>query len=72
MLEREDFVLGMVQQSLYQRAAAVDAPTNVEMETFAMAVILKVLSNTLLVTIKDNVIAVQYCWSSPFFSPLLE
>ena len=62
MLEREDFVLGMVQQSLYQRAAAVDAPANAEMETFAMAVILKVLSNTLLVTLyQDNVIAVQYC-----------
>jgi hypothetical protein len=39
MLEREDFVTGMVQQSLYQLAAAVDAQTNAEMETFAMAVI---------------------------------
>ncbi len=37
MLEREDFVIGMVKTSLYQRAAAVDA-TNAEMETFAMAV----------------------------------
>jgi hypothetical protein len=39
MLEREDFVIGMVQPSLYQRAAAMDAPTNAEIETFAMAVI---------------------------------
>ena len=39
MLEREDFVIGMVQQSLYQPAATVDAQTNAEMETFAMAVI---------------------------------
>jgi hypothetical protein len=39
MLEREDFVMGMVQQSLYQHAAAVDAPTNAEMETFVVAVI---------------------------------
>jgi hypothetical protein len=28
MLEREDFVIGMGQQSLYQPAAAVDAQTN--------------------------------------------
>jgi hypothetical protein len=61
MLKREDFVLGMVQQSLYQRAAAMDAPTNAEMEIFEMAVILKVLSNTLLVTLyQDNIIALQY------------
>jgi hypothetical protein len=39
MLEREDFVVGMVQTSLYQSAAAVDAPTNAEMKTFAMAVV---------------------------------
>jgi hypothetical protein len=39
MLEREDFVIGMVQTSLYQFAAAMDAPANAEMETFAMAVI---------------------------------
>ncbi len=39
MLEKEDFVIGMVQQSLYQPAAAVDAQTNAEMDTFAMAVI---------------------------------
>ena len=39
ILEREDFVIGMVQQSLYQCAAAMDAPTNAEMETFVMAVI---------------------------------
>jgi hypothetical protein len=39
MLKREDFVLGMVQTSLYQSAAALDAPTNEEMETFAMAVV---------------------------------
>jgi hypothetical protein len=39
MLKREDFVVGMVQTSLYQSAAAVDAPTNAEMETFAMAVL---------------------------------
>jgi hypothetical protein len=39
MFEREDFVVGMVQTSLYQSAAAVDAPTNAEMETFAMAVV---------------------------------
>jgi hypothetical protein len=36
MLEREDFVVGMAQTSLYQSAATVDAPTNAEMETFAM------------------------------------
>ena len=55
MLEREDFVTGMVQQSLYQLAAAMDAQTNAEMETFAMAVIKKVLSNTLFVTsYQDN------------------
>ncbi len=30
--------MGMVKQSLYQPAAAVDAQTNAEMETFAMAV----------------------------------
>jgi hypothetical protein len=39
MLEREDFVVGMVQTSLYQSAATVDAPTNAEMETFAIAVV---------------------------------
>jgi hypothetical protein len=39
MLEREDFVVGMVQTSLYQSAAAVDALTNAEMELFAMAVV---------------------------------
>jgi hypothetical protein len=39
MLKREDFVIGMVQSSLYQHAAAVDSPTNAEIETFAMAVI---------------------------------
>jgi hypothetical protein len=45
----------MVQQSLYQLAAAMDAQTNAEMETFAMAVIKKVLSNTLFVTsYQDN------------------
>jgi hypothetical protein len=33
------FLVGMVQTSLYQSAAAVDAPTNAEMETFAMAVV---------------------------------
>jgi hypothetical protein len=37
MLERENFVTGKVQQSLYQPAAAVVAQTNAEMETFAMA-----------------------------------
>jgi hypothetical protein len=41
MLEREDFVTGTVQTSLYQRAANGDAPTNAEMETFAMTVLLK-------------------------------
>jgi hypothetical protein len=45
MLKREDFVVGMVQTSLYQSAAAVDAPTHAEMETFAMAVVQNVLSN---------------------------
>ncbi len=60
----------MVKQSLYQPAATVDAQTNAEMETFAMAVIQKVLSNTLLVTFyQDNDIVVQNCQSSPFFSP---
>jgi hypothetical protein len=39
MLEREDFVVGMVQTSLYQSAATIYAPTNAEMETFAMAVV---------------------------------
>jgi hypothetical protein len=39
MLKREDFVVSMVQTSLYQSAATVDAPTNAEMETFAMAVV---------------------------------
>jgi hypothetical protein len=39
MLKRENFVTGMVQTSLYQRAATVGAPTNAEIETFAMAVI---------------------------------
>jgi hypothetical protein len=39
MLERKDFVVGMVQTSLYQSAATVDAPTNAEMETFGMAVV---------------------------------
>ena len=62
MLEREDFVIGMVQQSLYQPAAAVDAQTNAEMETFAMIVISKVLSNTLKVTFyQDNDIVVKNC-----------
>ena len=44
MLEREDFVIGIVQQSHYQPADAVDAQTNAEMEAFAMVVIWKVLS----------------------------
>jgi hypothetical protein len=39
MLKREDFVVGMVQTSLYQSAATVDAPINAEMKTFAMAVV---------------------------------
>jgi hypothetical protein len=39
MLEREDFAMGMVQQSLYQHAAAMDAPTNAEMERFVVTVI---------------------------------
>jgi hypothetical protein len=39
MLESEDFVVGMVQTSLYQSAATMDAPTNAEMETFAMVVV---------------------------------
>jgi hypothetical protein len=39
MLKREDFVVGMVQTSLYQSAVPVDAPSNAEMETFAMAVV---------------------------------
>ncbi len=39
MLERDVFVVGMVQTSLYQSTATVDAPTNAEMETFAMAVV---------------------------------
>jgi hypothetical protein len=39
LYSKEDFVVGMVQTSLYQSAAAVDAPTNAEMETFAMAVV---------------------------------
>jgi hypothetical protein len=39
MLVREDFIVGMVQTSLYQSAAAVGAPTNAEMETFAMVVV---------------------------------
>ncbi len=37
--QRDDFVVGMVQTSFYQNAAAMDAPTNEEMETFAMAVV---------------------------------
>ena len=37
--------MGMVQQSLYQHAAAMDAPTNAEMERFVVTVIQKVLSN---------------------------
>jgi hypothetical protein len=32
-------MLERVQTSLYQNAAAMDAPTNAEMETFAMAVV---------------------------------
>jgi hypothetical protein len=39
MLEREDFVIGIVQTSLYQSAATVDTPTKADMETFAMAVV---------------------------------
>jgi hypothetical protein len=39
MLGRENFVVGMVQTNLYQSAAAVDAPTNAEVETFAMVVV---------------------------------
>jgi hypothetical protein len=39
MLEREDLVVGMVQTSHYQSVAAVDAPTNADIETFAMAVV---------------------------------
>jgi hypothetical protein len=39
MLKGEDFVISIVQTSHYQHAAAMDAPTNAEMEEFAMAVI---------------------------------
>ncbi len=37
--------MGMVQPSLYQHAAAMDAPTDAEMETFVVTVIQKVIPN---------------------------
>jgi hypothetical protein len=47
MLEREDFGTGTVQTSLYQCAVNVDAPTNAEMDTFAMTVLLKLKYNVM-------------------------